>query len=255
MSELSIIKHTNNSKIDIKLKTEDGSDLIIKNVSKYKYLFIGRIFYKLNIASKVNDQNGKLLTYINTNNFLSKIPNLKHLKKVKREFKKQIKNLTSHTISQIYEKFNPVIRHEWKPMYKAGGKIVEKMPDGFGREVIPKGFYSIVEGSSSWGRKVEEDIVIYEGNYLDGQRHGKGVLRPEQGQHQECFEGDFEYGQIVFGHYTKKEFYGSSTSGSWGVVEEYHGAFKDGKYHGKGKLEKDGVTFEGTFNEGVFTSQ
>ncbi|XP_075244368.1 uncharacterized protein LOC142338478 [Convolutriloba macropyga] len=100
----------------------------------------------------------------------------------------------------------------------------------------------------------------YNGQFLKGDQHGKGVLRFRDGSH---YKGDFSYNQMhgkgvltqldgtYRGSFTHncKEGRGTFcfTNESW----LYHGLWKQDKYHGDGRLIYEGQTvFEGEFLEG-----
>eukprot|EP00658_Telonema_sp_P-2_P040214 TRINITY_DN28768_c0_g2_i2.p1 TRINITY_DN28768_c0_g2~~TRINITY_DN28768_c0_g2_i2.p1 ORF type:complete len:397 (+),score=84.45 TRINITY_DN28768_c0_g2_i2:115-1305(+) len=126
------------------------------------------------------------------------------------------------------------------------GQKVSDLRHGFGKYEYPGGIYT------------------YEGEWHEGQKHGRGLLRfADKGLWADCgseYEGEFVNGEMTgFGHRRWKD--GSSYEGDF-VEGERHGVgvytFADGttyegqfcanQFHGEGKwVEADGTTYEGTF--------
>lgn len=112
------------------------------------------------------------------------------------------------------------------------------------------------EGRITWPNK-----SYYEGGFVDGLYHGKGVLHTRDS----FYEGDFEHGnakgegiiKFVNGDTYTGEVDLSRPSGS-GVLESadgsrYTGEFKDGLYHGQGELKyTQGDLYIGAFSKGLF---
>ncbi len=80
---------------------------------------------------------------------------------------------------------------------------------------------------------------VYEGNVVQGLRHGQGKMTFSNGV---VYEGQFENGKF---HGKGKR---TNSDGS-----SYEGQFENGKFHGKGKwTNSDGSSYEGQFENGNF---
>jgi len=81
------------------------------------------------------------------------------------------------------------------------------------------------------------DGGVYEGEWKDGKKHGRGRYKSADGDvYEGCYKDDNLYGQCT------------ATYASGAV---YEGGFEDGKRHGKGKTTwANGDVFEGGWNNG-----
>mmetsp|Transcript_6264 Transcript_6264/g.9359 ORF Transcript_6264/g.9359 Transcript_6264/m.9359 type:complete len:516 (+) Transcript_6264:105-1652(+) len=98
----------------------------------------------------------------------------------------------------------------------------------------------------------------YEGSYLDGKRHGEGVVEYGDGSR---FEGVFEHGEMIKGKMSFASgtvFQGEMKNGAPdgnGIIEyasgaRYKGAFVAGKKHGQGTfVAADGSHYEGSWTD------
>ena len=91
-----------------------------------------------------------------------------------------------------------------------------------------------------------ENRDVYKGEWKDNSRHGKGKLIYKDGS---FYEGTWEDGMPRHGKGTYK--YGGTYN--YGENRDvYEGEFRDGKFHGQGKLiYKDGSVYEGTWENGM----
>ena len=99
---------------------------------------------------------------------------------------------------------------------------------------------------------------VYEGEYMDGKPHGRGIMKWRDGR---AYEGEFKDGKLhgrgtlklSDGRVYEGEFKNGKLHGrgimKWRDGREYEGEWKEGKMHGHGKLVTDNglKTFEGTF--------
>ena len=112
---------------------------------------------------------------------------------------------------------------------------------------------------------VADDGSVYEGSYLEGKRHGIGILRMSDGT---VYEGQFEAGQIQ-GSGVQTQFDGTVYEGQFhngrfqgqGTLSKlngmnYSGGFQSGEYHGDGVLEyANGDVYKGQFQDGKYHGQ
>jgi radial spoke head protein 1 len=83
---------------------------------------------------------------------------------------------------------------------------------------------------------------VYEGDFVDGQRHGKGKFTWQSGGGG-YYEGEFANNQLIYGKGMVTSFNG----------DVYTGEFKAGLKHGKGKMiYADGKIEEGNWERGEF---
>ena len=96
--------------------------------------------------------------------------------------------------------------------------------------------------SNTFKKCVLDDGSVYEGDFVNGKRIGKGKLTWPSG---EVYEGNFVNGKIIGkGKYT------------WPNGEVYEGDFVNGKRTGKGKLTwANGDVYEGDFRNGKITGK
>jgi hypothetical protein len=105
-----------------------------------------------------------------------------------------------------------------------------------------------VEGNCETGFGVyrDKEKKLYRGSFLNGKRHGKGMISLEDGT--SIYEGDFELGELE----------GEGVFYVWKENEEgkkerikFLGEFKKGKIEGEGAVYfKDGSSFYGIFKDG-----
>ena len=93
----------------------------------------------------------------------------------------------------------------------------------------------------------EKKILKYEGEYLNGQRHGKGKEYNKQGDL--IYEGDYLNGKK---HGQGKEYYDQGSFITNRRMLQYEGEFKDGLYDGKGILYNVGIVSSGIEHQGIF---
>ncbi|CAK92861.1 unnamed protein product (macronuclear) [Paramecium tetraurelia] len=87
------------------------------------------------------------------------------------------------------------------------------------------------------GKEKQSDKIIYDGNYLNGERHGQGLLHHQDGS---TYEGEHQNG-LMKGKGTFR--YSDGTY--------YSGQLLNGVMHGKGILiDTDGTIYEGEFENG-----
>jgi hypothetical protein len=87
------------------------------------------------------------------------------------------------------------------------------------------------------GKMVWNSGHIYNGEFANNFKHGRGTLKSPNG---EIFEGFFANDNYHYGKITFKN----------GSI--YEGNFKDNKFHGYGKFMKNKFSFIGTFNRGDY---
>jgi hypothetical protein len=131
---------------------------------------------------------------------------------------------------------------------------------------------------------VEPYVGVYEGDLVDGKRHGQGTLRGDAVTYVGSWQNDlahgfgtatFASGTVYEGHWDKQQFHGqgkmTESAAAGGRVREglfqhsylvegratyksgakYEGQWQRDKYHGAGKLTNaDGSVLEGTFKFG-----
>ena len=93
----------------------------------------------------------------------------------------------------------------------------------------------------------EKKILKYEGEYLNGQRHGKGKEYNKYGDL--IYEGDYLNGKK---HGQGKEYYDQGSLRTYRPMLQYEGEFKDGLYDGKGILYNVGIVSSGIEHQGIF---
>ncbi|MBF0621842.1 MAG: SUMF1/EgtB/PvdO family nonheme iron enzyme [Magnetococcales bacterium] len=88
------------------------------------------------------------------------------------------------------------------------------------------------------GSRVYDGGIQYEGDLVDGRRHGWGVqVWPDGARYEGMFRNDRRTGRGTF---------------YWPSGSRYEGAFLDGRRHGEGVFFwPDGTRFEGQYNQGV----
>lgn len=84
---------------------------------------------------------------------------------------------------------------------------------------------------------ITED-VIYEGEFKNDQKHGKGIFM------------DYKNKMFYVGHFDENQFSGKGSLIKETIKEKYEGEFKAGKYEGQGVLTEDFNHFEGSFQNG-----
>lgn len=100
------------------------------------------------------------------------------------------------------------------------------------------------------GRKKYSNLDVYEGEFLDGAKHGKGQLNVYCG---DVYVGEFEYNQFHGkGLYTWAP-YTDPETGNFIAGKRYDGDWKNGKMHGKGIfILGQGDVYSGEFDRGQF---
>lgn len=121
----------------------------------------------------------------------------------------------------------------------ASGKGVLKFFEGKEVTLIYEGI--LLKGKATGKGSYRDSFGCgYEGDFVDGKRHGKGVVKLSGGKR--YYEGDFVDG-LFNGKGVVYNFDGSI----------YKGDFVGGKEHGKGILTlPDGTRYEGLFKDGAF---
>ena len=97
---------------------------------------------------------------------------------------------------------------------------------------------------NNFGLPQAKKVLKFEGEYLNGLRHGKG--KEYNKDEQLIYEGDYLYGKWDG---QGKQYY-SSYLGKEQLL--YEGEFKDGQWDGVGKQYKTGITPGGIEKEGIF---
>ncbi len=99
------------------------------------------------------------------------------------------------------------------------------------------------------GRKVFANLDAYEGEFLDGMKHGRGQLILFSG---DIYIGEFE-NNFYHGHgtYNYTSYY--NENGEMVTGKRYEGDWKDNRMHGKGVLQLGfGEVYSGEFERGLF---
>lgn len=97
---------------------------------------------------------------------------------------------------------------------------------------------AIITPAGAWrGQRTYPDGSVYDGEFLDGQRHGHGIYKWPDGT---VYEGGFVHGQ--------RQGQGTYT---WPDGAVYKGDFQAGQFHGHGVLTwPDGASYDGDWVEG-----
>lgn len=85
---------------------------------------------------------------------------------------------------------------------------------------------------------MKEPEGTYEGDFLNGEKHGKGIYHFAKGSR---YEGEYVHGQ--------REGQGAIYHGKGQLA--YKGLLKKGLPHGKGSISKDGKMIEANWVEGI----
>ncbi|MBF0107582.1 MAG: SUMF1/EgtB/PvdO family nonheme iron enzyme [Magnetococcales bacterium] len=95
----------------------------------------------------------------------------------------------------------------------------------------------LATAQKSQGTRDYPDGVRYEGEFKDGQRHGKGIQTwPDGARYEGTFSNDKRHGRGLF---------------TWPTQARYEGEFVDGKRHGQGVYSwPNGARYEGTYLDG-----
>ena len=110
--------------------------------------------------------------------------------------------------------------------------------------------------NNNFGHNLEEKVLKYEGEYLNGKRHGKGKEFTKNKIL--VYEGEYQNG---LWHGKGKQYNSDKISYGLGPQLLYEGEFKFGKWDGKGKEYETGLLYidkrikhEGNFVKGKFVS-
>ncbi len=122
----------------------------------------------------------------------------------------------------------------------------EKKFEGFGTNIASNGVYyqgDWVNGQRhGWGIHTKPDGYRYEGEFKHDKKHGKGIFF--KAKHNSVYEGEFAY-NLPNGYGIRY-----NPEGPGGPVI-HRGTFKNGLYYGKGEMRfSDCTSFFGTWNNG-----
>jgi hypothetical protein len=106
------------------------------------------------------------------------------------------------------------------------GELKDGIANGYGKYFYPK-----PDGFEGLWMKPSEDRLVYEGNFLNGKKHGFGKLSNKDYN----YEGNWEFNE--------KSGFGKFTEKSGGCTEEYVGNFSSNKKHGAGTTST--LSYEG----------
>jgi len=100
------------------------------------------------------------------------------------------------------------------------------------------------------GKKKYSNLDVYEGEFLDGMKHGKGQLNVYCG---DSYQGEFEYNAFHGGGLYQWTPYTDMETGQFYAGKRYDGDWKNGKMHGKGILILgQGDVYSGEFDRGQY---
>ena len=99
------------------------------------------------------------------------------------------------------------------------------------------------------GRKVFANLDVYEGEFLDGMKHGRGQLVLFNG---DIYVGEFE-NNFMHGHGTYNYTSYFNEAGEMVVGKRYEGDYEHNKMHGRGIFQMGfGEVYSGEFEKGMF---
>lgn len=150
--------------------------------------------------------------------------------------------IPSDEIDQLEELPNSIYVGQWK----------NSKPHGYGHQIwteyigMKHDFAQNIDLEPNPQSKIQTSS--YEGEYVNGFKHGQGTFTFSDGS---TYIGEFQNNSIS--GYGKYEYYSTSENHYFCII--YNGEFKDGDFHGQGRLERiigNGikVIYEGAFQEG-----
>jgi hypothetical protein len=130
------------------------------------------------------------------------------------------------------------------------GELKDGIANGYGKYFYPK-----PDGLEGLWTEPSEDRLVYEGNFLNGKKHGFGKLSNKDYN----YEGNWEFNE--------QSGFGKQTIKWWGKITEYVGHFSNDKKNGAGTLREfssegekiinpynfEGNFFQDKFEEGLLT--
>ena len=157
------------------------------------------------------------------------------------------------------KKKEPSFSDIFKPKPLAIFSLFEKKEDPYVSNLMKNTFknHNIERvTNNNFGHNLEEKVLKYEGEYLNGKRHGKGKEFTKNKIL--VYEGEYQNG---LWHGKGKQYNSDKISSGLGPQLIYEGEFKFGKWDGKGKEYETGLLYidkrikhEGNFVKGKFVS-
>ena len=247
-------------------------ELDISEIRRIRYNnFSGQFVYELKEGKgyiSEYDYRGNLIyieNYLNGERNGKKITNYEFSFGIKSE-ENYLNNKLNGTVKEYYENGKLKFEGEYLYNHKRKGKeyfdngnikfegeyLYDRLWDGIGYNYNGKVLYKLNQGK---GKIIEykqyfgsENRVCFEGEYLNGKRHGKGKEYNDDGKLK--FEGEYSNGKR---NGKGKEYnFKFNYSNNKTEISFFEGNYLNGKRHGKGKeYDSDGnILFEGQYNNG-----